>query len=86
MSIISRVHFFKARDVEQGADMLMIKPGLSYLDLARQVKDAHPGYVLFMYQVSGEYSMIYHAAKQGVADFKTLLSEILLSMKRAGWF
>ncbi|GLV43772.1 Porphobilinogen synthase [Carabus blaptoides fortunei] len=73
-----------ARDVEEGADMLMVKPGLSYLDMVRQVKDSHPEYPLFIYQVSGEYAMIYHAAQNGCIDFKTLLSEVLLSMRRAG--
>lgn len=73
-----------ARDIEEGADMMMVKPGLSYLDMVRQVKDTHPEYPLFIYQVSGEYAMIYHAAKNGSIDFKTLLSEVLLSMRRAG--
>ncbi|XP_018320028.1 delta-aminolevulinic acid dehydratase isoform X1 [Agrilus planipennis] len=72
------------RDVEEGADMLMVKPGLAYLDILRQVKDAHPEYPLFVYQVSGEYAMIYHAAKAGAFDLQNSLNEILISMRRAG--
>lgn len=66
--------------------MLMVKPGMPYLDVVRQVKDAYPEYPMFIYQVSGEYSMIYHAAKNNVADFQILLSEILTAMRRAGKF
>lgn len=64
--------------------MLMVKPGMAYLDVVRKMKDAHPEYPLFIYQVSGEYSMIYHAAKNNVADFKVILMEILTAMRRAG--
>ena len=64
--------------------MLMVKPALAYLDLVSGVKKAHPHYPLFVYQVSGEYSMIYHAAKQGTFDLRTALTEILTSMRRAG--
>lgn len=73
-----------ARDVEEGADMLMVKPGLAYLDIVKQTKDTHPEYPLFIYQVSGEYSMICHGAQQGAFDLKGAVSEILLSMRRAG--
>ncbi|XP_059480137.1 delta-aminolevulinic acid dehydratase [Neocloeon triangulifer] len=72
------------RDVEEGADMLMVKPGLSYLDIVRQTKDKHPEYPLFIYQVSGEYSMLIHAAKNGVFQLQPAVEEVLLSMRRAG--
>lgn len=73
-----------ARDVEEGADMLMVKPGLAYLDMVKQVKDAHPEYPLFIYQVSGEYAMLHYASENGAINLKNVLSEILLSMRRAG--
>lgn len=49
--IISLVCYFQLRDVTEGCDMLMVKPGLSYLDIVKQTKDAHPEYPLFVYQV-----------------------------------
>nr|CAD7412376.1 unnamed protein product [Timema cristinae] len=73
-----------ARDVAEGCDMLMVKPGLAYLDIVKQTKDAHPEYPLFVYQVSGEYAMMYHAAKAGALDLRAVLEEVLLSMRRAG--
>ncbi|XP_044265673.1 delta-aminolevulinic acid dehydratase [Tribolium madens] len=73
-----------ARDVAEGADMLMVKPVMSYMDVLRDVKRAYPEYPMFVYQVSGEYAMIYHAAKAGALDFKTALCEILVSLRRAG--
>lgn len=72
------------RDVNEGADMLMVKPGLAYLDIVRQTKDAHPEHPLFIYQVSGEFAMIAHAAKAGAIDLKTVLEEVLVAMRRAG--
>ena len=72
------------RDVAEGADMLMVKPGLSYLDIMKQVKEKYPEYPLFVYQVSGEYAMIYHAAKAGALDFRSALSEVMVSLRRAG--
>jgi len=76
--------FLKARDVNEGADMLMVKPGLPYLDVMRYTKDAHPEYPLFVYQVSGEYAMLYHGAQNGAINLENVLNEILLSMRRAG--
>lgn len=72
------------RDIDEGADMLMVKPALSYLDVVKDVKTKHPEYPLFVYQVSGEYAMVYHAWKAGAIDLKNCLNEILLSMRRAG--
>jgi len=72
------------RDVAQGADMLMVKPGLAYLDIVRQTKDQFPHIPLFIYQVSGEYAMLYHGAKNGAIDLNAVLLEILTSMRRAG--
>lgn len=64
--------------------MLMVKPGLSYLDVVKQIKDAHPEYPMFVYQVSGEYAMLYHASRSGAIDLEGVLTEVLLSMRRAG--
>ncbi|XP_033731800.1 delta-aminolevulinic acid dehydratase-like [Pecten maximus] len=72
------------RDVAEGADMLMVKPGLAYLDVVRMVKAKYPTHPLAIYQVSGEYAMLYHGAKAGAFDLKTTLMEVLTSMRRAG--
>ena len=71
-------------DVLEGADLLMVKPALSYLDIIRRVKDAHPELPLAAYNVSGEYSMVKAAAAQGWVDEERIALEILTSIKRAG--
>jgi len=73
-----------ARDVSEGADMIMVKPGLAYLDLVRETKDAFPGHPMFIYQVSGEYAMLYHGSNAGAFSLDTTLLEVLTSMRRAG--
>lgn len=73
-----------ARDVEEGADFLMVKPIMAYLDILKQVKDKYPEYPMFVYQVSGEYSMIFQAAQQGIFDLKAGLMELLGAYRRAG--
>ena len=70
-------------DLAEGADAVMVKPGLPYLDILRRVKDAF-GAPTFVYQVSGEYAMIKAAAQNGWVDEKAVVMESLLSMKRAG--
>ena len=72
------------RDVDEGADMLMVKPGLAYLDIVRDIKNEFPEYPMFIYQVSGEYAMLHHGAKAGAFELKPTLQEVLLSMRRAG--
>ncbi len=72
-----------ARDLTEGADMVMVKPGLPYLDICRQVKDAF-GAPTYAYQVSGEYSMIQAAAQHGWIDHDRTMLESLLAFKRAG--
>lgn len=64
--------------------MLMIKPGLAYLDIVKQTKEAYPNHPLFIYQVSGEYAMLYHGAKNGAFELEAALNETILSMRRAG--
>ncbi|MCF8005787.1 MAG: porphobilinogen synthase [Methylovulum sp.] len=72
-----------ALDLEEGADIIMIKPGLPYLDIIRQVKDKF-AVPTFAYQVSGEYAMLKAAAQQGWLDEKAVVLESLLAFKRAG--
>jgi porphobilinogen synthase len=73
-----------ALDVNEGADMLMVKPALPYLDVIRSVKDAFPELPLAAYNVSGEYAMIKAAAAQGWIDEEKATLEALTSIKRAG--
>ena len=70
-------------DLAEGADSVMVKPGLPYLDIVRRVKEAFEVPV-FAYQVSGEYAMIEHAAAAGAGDRDALVLETLLAFKRAG--
>ncbi len=72
-----------ALDIEEGADMVMIKPGMPYLDIVRRVKDAF-GVPTYAYQVSGEYAMLKAAAQNGWLDGEATMLEALLSFKRAG--
>ena len=71
------------RDVAEGADMIMVKPGLPYLDVVKAAADEALAPV-FAYQVSGEYAMLAHAAAAGAFDLQTALVETLLAFKRAG--
>jgi len=73
-----------AIDVDEGADMLMVKPALAYLDVIRTVKDAFPELPMAAYNVSGEYAMVKAAAANGWIDEAKVTLETLLSMKRAG--
>jgi porphobilinogen synthase len=72
-----------ARDLSEGADMIMIKPGMPYLDICRRVKDEF-GAPTFAYQVSGEYAMIKAAAANGWIDGEKAMLESLIAFKRAG--
>jgi len=73
-----------ALDVAEGADMIMVKPALSYLDVIRRVRDDFPGIPLAAYNVSGEYAMIKAAAARGWIDEARVVREVLTSIKRAG--
>ncbi|MFT4257281.1 MAG: porphobilinogen synthase [Pseudoxanthomonas sp.] len=72
-----------ALDIDEGADMVMVKPGLPYLDVIRRVKDAF-GVPTYAYQVSGEYAMLKAAAQNGWLDEKACALEALTAFKRAG--
>ena len=71
------------RDLSEGADMIMVKPGMPYLDICRRVKDEF-GVPTFAYQVSGEYAMLMAAAQNGWLDPEKVMLESLLCFKRAG--
>jgi porphobilinogen synthase len=71
-------------DVKEGADMLMVKPGMAYLDIIYRVKQQFPSVPLGAYQVSGEYSMIKAAAEKGWIDEQEAMMESLVAIKRAG--
>jgi porphobilinogen synthase len=73
-----------ALDVAEGADILMVKPALSYLDVIHRVKQAHPEVPLAAYNVSGEFAMVKAAAANGWIDEQRVTLEILTSIKRAG--
>ena len=72
-----------ALDIAEGADMVMVKPGMPYLDIVRRVKDEF-GVPTFAYQVSGEYAMISAAANNGWLNREAAMLESLLCFKRAG--
>jgi porphobilinogen synthase len=70
-------------DQEEGADILMVKPGLAYLDIVRDLKN-EVMLPIAVYQVSGEYAMIKAAAEKGWVEYEPIILEQLLSFKRAG--
>jgi len=71
------------RDLSEGADMIMVKPGMPYLDICRRIKDTF-GVPTYAYQVSGEYAMLQAAAQNGWLDGEKVMMESLLAFKRAG--
>lgn len=72
------------RDMHEGADVLMVKPGSPYLDIVRDTRELAPDYPIAVYQVSGEYAAIYHAAQAGVYELKAAVLETLAGFQRAG--
>ena len=72
------------RDASEGADMLMVKPGGPFLDIIKEVKQRFPHHPLAVYQVSGEYAMLWHAAHAGAFDLRPAVIESLMGMRRAG--
>lgn len=71
-------------DLQEGADMIMVKPALAYLDILRAIHDRYPGVPLAAYNVSGEYSMVKAAAAQGWVDEQAIVLESLTAIRRAG--
>ncbi|KAB0407520.1 hypothetical protein E2I00_012828 [Balaenoptera physalus] len=72
------------RDVREGADVLMVKPGMPYLDIVREVKNKHPELPLAVYHVSGEFAMLWHGAQAGAFDLKAAVLEVMTAFRRAG--
>ncbi|CAK8672629.1 unnamed protein product [Clavelina lepadiformis] len=72
------------RDVEEGADMLMVKPGIPYLDIISLIKQRHPDYPLAAYHVSGEYACLWHGATNGAFNLRSVVMETFTSLRRAG--
>lgn len=70
-------------DINEGADMVMIKPGLPYLDIVRRVKDTF-NYPTYAYHVSGEYAMLRAASQAGYLDYDRVSMEIMYAFRRAG--
>lgn len=73
-----------AADIAEGADWIMVKPALAYLDIVCRTHQMYPEYPMVTYQVSGEYSMLKNGAKQGYFDEKKIFFESLVAMRRAG--
>ena len=73
-----------AADIAEGADWIMVKPALAYLDIICRAHQMYPEYPMVTYQVSGEYSMLKNGAKQGYFDEKKIFFESLVAMRRAG--
>jgi porphobilinogen synthase len=71
-------------DLAEGADLIMVKPALAYLDIIRQVADRFPGVPLAAYNVSGEFSLVKAAARQGWIDERAVALEMLTAIHRAG--
>ncbi len=71
-------------DLAEGADLVMVKPALPYLDVIRMVRDRFPGVPLAAYNVSGEYSMVKAAARLGWLDERKIALESLTAIRRAG--
>ncbi|PVV01171.1 hypothetical protein BB560_004422 [Smittium megazygosporum] len=73
-----------ARDAREGADILMVKPGMLYLDIVRDAKNSHPEFPIAVYQISGEYATLYRASEAGVYNLKDAVLESINAMSRAG--
>ena len=80
------MHLFQLRDVAEGADIVMVKPALPYLDIIAHASEIAPDHPLACYQVSGEYAMVCAGADAGVYDLRTMAFESVESMVRAGQF
>uniref|UniRef100_A0A8C2TXD6 Delta-aminolevulinic acid dehydratase n=1 Tax=Coturnix japonica TaxID=93934 RepID=A0A8C2TXD6_COTJA len=72
------------RDVREGADVLMVKPGMPYLDLVRDVKERHPTHPVAVYHVSGEFAMLWHGAQAGAFSLRAAVMEAMAAFRRAG--
>jgi porphobilinogen synthase len=82
--MMNSTYFLQTRDVNEGADIIMVKPALPYLDVISDASQLAPDHPIACYQVSGEYAMVVAGAKAGVYDLKTMAFETTESMVRAG--
>ena len=73
-----------ASDIDEGADFIMVKPALAYLDVIHEAKTRFPQYPLYAYNVSGEFAMVSAAGANGWINYQSAVLEVLLSIKRAG--
>lgn len=80
------IEILQQRDVAEGADIIMVKPALPYLDIIQDAAALAPDHPLACYQVSGEYAMVVAGARAGVYDLRTMAFETTESMVRAGTF
>ena len=78
------IYFPQQRDTAEGADIIMVKPALPYLDILADAAQLAPDYPLAAYQVSGEYAMVVAGARAGVYDLRTMAFETTESIVRAG--
>ena len=78
------LNFEQTRDVKEGADIIMVKPALPYLDVIADASQLAPDHPIACYQVSGEYAMVVAGAKAGIYDLKGMAFETSESMVRAG--
>lgn len=83
-NLTSRADLLKQRDVAEGADIIMVKPAMPYLDIIQDAAQLAPDHPLACYQVSGEYAMVVAGARAGVYDLRTMAFESIESMVRAG--
>lgn len=72
------------RDVKEGADVIMVKPGTLYLDIVKEASNSFPNVPIAVYHVSGEYAMLTFAAEKGAMDIKDGVKEVMNCFKRAG--
>lgn len=72
------------RDISEGADLVMVKPAMAYLDIVRSIATQYPNIPIAVYQVSGEYSMLVEGGQKSIFDFKRVVLEVLTSFRRAG--
>lgn len=72
------------RDIREGADTVMVKPGLPYLDIVKEIAVRFPDVPIAVYHVSGEYAMLVHGATNGAFDLKSAVLEVMTSFKRSG--
>ncbi len=83
METAKKLSVKRLMDIDEGADIVMVKPGLCYLDIVREIKDA-VNVPVAVYQVSGEYAMLKAAAEKGWLDHDAVMMEQITAIKRAG--